>query len=655
MAGGKGRLLERTHELAVIDVALRAARAGQGALMLVEGPPGIGKTALLTAAMTSARRRRMLVLVARGGELELSFPYAVVRQLFEPAVARAEAAVRDRLLAGAAMHAETVVDPRAAPGPNVVEASAVLHGLYWLTANLAAERPVLLVIDDLHWSDPASASWLVYLARRIEGLPIALVLAARPMEPGISDVFLERLRAIDGLAHVQPAGLSLAAVHGLARTILGNRVERVFSEACHAATAGTPFYLVELLRALRQDGVTGNVGDVQAIDGLTPRAVVDATLARLGRLSDEARSVAEAVALLEPSAELRWIATLAGLDLDVVAAAADTLLSLGLLGSVVPCRFAHPILRSAVEREIAPARRGRLHLKAARMLATAEMPADAVAAHLLQAPPLGEPWIVTTLQRAAEQASAHGAPAGAAEYLQRALAERPAAHVRRELLLDIGQAESQITSPRAAEHLREALALAEHPDEVGVAGLWLGQALYHAGALDEAFAILSEVVERTDGSDSDAMLELEAYLLSIARAAGRMEETARRAASLAARTPADSTAASAVHATLAFRDLLSGAPRQRVRERADRALAEVRRSAATSSHLSNRQAPGMCLVWTDELDGATQLFTELLEAAARTGRRQSFEMFRRCAATPHSAAATSLMRRPISSPSSPAR
>jgi tetratricopeptide (TPR) repeat protein len=147
--------------------------------------------------------------------------------------------------------------------------------------------------------------------------------------------------------------------------------------------------------------------------------------------------------------------------------------------------------------------------------------------------------------------------------------------VRRELLLDIGQAESQIASPRAAEHLREALALAEHPDEVGVAGLWLGQALYHAGALDEAFAILSEVVERTDGSDSDAMLELEAYLLSIARAAGRMEETARRAASLAARTPADSTAASAVHATLAFRDLLSGAPRQRVRERADRALAEV--------------------------------------------------------------------------------
>jgi DNA-binding CsgD family transcriptional regulator len=627
MTGSEGHLLERNRELATIDDALRAARAGEGALTLVEGPPGIGKTELLTAAMTRARRRRMLVLVARGGELELSFPYAVVRQLFEPAVAHAEDAIRDRLLAGAAVHAETVVDPRATPGPTGVEPSAVVHGLYWLTANLAAEQPVLLVIDDLHWSDPASASWLVFLARRIEGLPIAVILGARPMEPGISDVFLERLRAIDGLEHVQPAPLSLAAVDALARAILGQQVVRAFSEACHAATAGTPFYVAELLRALRQDGVAGTAADVQAIDGLTPRVVIDATLARLGRLSDEARTVAEAVALLEPSAELRWIAALTQLDLDVVTAAADTLLALGLLGSVAPCRFAHPILRSAVEHEIAPARRGHLHLEAARMLAAAEVPADAVAAHLLQAPPLGEPWIVTALQGAARQANGRGAPAGAAEYLQRALAEQPPAQVRRELLLDIGRAECQIHSPRAAGHLREALTLAEHPDEIGVTGLWLGQAMYHAGALDEVFTTLSDVVERTDWSDSDAMIELEAYLLSIAGAVGKMEETAHRAASLEARTPADSPAASAVHATLAFRDLLSGASRHRVRERADRALAEVRRTAGASSHLSNRQAPGMCLVWTDELDGATELFTELLEAAARTGRRQPFETF----------------------------
>nr|MBA2359338.1 ATP-binding protein [Actinomycetota bacterium] len=180
MARVEGRLLERIQELAAIDEALRTARAGQGALMLVDGPPGIGKTELLTAAITRARGRRMRVLVARGGELELSFPFAVVRQLFEPAVTRAEDAVRDRLLEGAAVHAATVVDPRAASGPAVVEASAVLHGLYWLTANLAADRPLLLVIDDLHWSDPASIDLVGALLRRGQSAPVLLVLAYRP-------------------------------------------------------------------------------------------------------------------------------------------------------------------------------------------------------------------------------------------------------------------------------------------------------------------------------------------------------------------------------------------------------------------------------------------------------------------------------------------
>ncbi len=447
MAGAGGQLLERQQELAAIDDALRAARAGEGAVVLVEGPPGIGKTELLTTAATRARQRRMRVLVARGGELELSMPYGVVRQLFEAVVARADDATRDRLLAGAATHAETVVDPRAEPRATVVEPSTVLHGLYWLTANIADDRPLLLVIDDLHWSDAASASWLVYLARRTEGLPLALVLGARPVQLGAGDRYLERLRAVDGLRHVEPAPLSLAAVDLLARATLGDQVERTFSEACRAATGGTPFYVAELLRALRQDGVAGRAADVEAIDGLTPRTVIDATLAQLGGLPDEARTVAEAIALLGPSAELRWIAALSGLALDVVVTAADTLLSLGLLASVAPCAFAHPILRAAVEGEIAPARRGRLHLEAARMLAAAEMPVDTVAAHLLQAPPLGEPWIVTTLRRAAEQASAQGAPAGAADYLERALIEQPPSRVRHELLLAIGLAESQIAIP----------------------------------------------------------------------------------------------------------------------------------------------------------------------------------------------------------------
>jgi DNA-binding CsgD family transcriptional regulator len=427
---------------------------------------------------------------------------------------------------------------------------------------------------------------------------------------------------------VEPAPLSLAAVDDLARTILGDQVERAFSEVCHTATAGNPFYVAELLRALRQDGVAGTAASVPAIDGLTPRAVVDATLARLGRLPSDVRAVAEAAALLEPRAELRWIAELTGLDVEAVGVAADSLLDLGMLRSVAPCRFEHPILRSAVDFEISPARRGRLHLKAARILAAAGMPVDAVAAHLMQTPPSGEPWIVSTLQQAAREASARGAPGGAAAYLERALAEPPAAaQERAELLLDLGKAENQMQRPQARGHLREALSLAEQPDEAAMAALWFGQALFNTGAADEACEILTEVLDHFDRHESQLMLELEAYLLSIAMMAGRARETAERAAGLEARTPASSPAAGAVQATLAFRELLAGCPREHVRERVHRALGGIERSLVFGSHLSARQAPGLTLTWIDDLDRAEALFTDLIKAASSMGRRQSFEIF----------------------------
>jgi predicted ATPase len=161
VAAGGDHLLERADELAAIDASLVAAHAGRGALTLVEGAPGIGKTELLAAAMSRARDGGMLVLSARAGELERSFPYAVVRQLFEALVTQADGAARERMLAGAAVHAASVVDAYAQTASVTVESSVVLHGLYWLTANIAADRPALLVVDDLHWSDPASASWLV--------------------------------------------------------------------------------------------------------------------------------------------------------------------------------------------------------------------------------------------------------------------------------------------------------------------------------------------------------------------------------------------------------------------------------------------------------------------------------------------------------------
>src|SRR5438094_3701675 len=151
MAAATEPLLERNEELARIESALAEARAGRGTFVVVEGPAGIGKTALLAAARTAATEGEMRVLRARGTELERDFAFGVVRQLFEPPLAEASELERDDLLQAAAGIAAGVLGLPGTPardGPSssgVDPAFAILHGLYWLCANLTAAGPLCLI------------------------------------------------------------------------------------------------------------------------------------------------------------------------------------------------------------------------------------------------------------------------------------------------------------------------------------------------------------------------------------------------------------------------------------------------------------------------------------------------------------------------------
>jgi AAA ATPase domain len=181
-------LLEREHEQAALAALVVAACQGAGRVGVVEGPAGIGKTRLLIAARAEAERAGMRVLTARGMELEREFAYGVTRQLFEPVLAGVSEAERAELFSGAAGQAAVLFDrPDPARMPVVGEDAsfAVVHGLFWLAANLCAQGPVMLCVDDVHWSDAPSLRFLAYLLPRLEGLRLVVLVGLQaPAEPG---------------------------------------------------------------------------------------------------------------------------------------------------------------------------------------------------------------------------------------------------------------------------------------------------------------------------------------------------------------------------------------------------------------------------------------------------------------------------------------
>ena len=265
-------LLERDTELATIDAVI-SATLGSDRLLAIEGPPGIGKTSLVVETRARAQKAGMQVLGARGSELERAFAYGVVRQLFEPVLARLLAEDRRELLAGAAALAAPVFDPAQLEAESAADAPLpTLHGLYWLTANLAARRSLLLAVDDLHWCDLPSLRWLAYVLPRMEGLGLVIVVGLRLSEPGEEPGLVGQIVS-DPLATVlRPAPLSADATARLVRETLSPDADEAFCAACHHETGGNPQLLRGLIHALAAERLAPTEGNVGRLRELEARA-----------------------------------------------------------------------------------------------------------------------------------------------------------------------------------------------------------------------------------------------------------------------------------------------------------------------------------------------------------------------------------------------
>ena len=462
-------IVGRDQELAVLSAAVAGAAAGQGSLVLVEGPPGIGKTTLLRAVCAAAAPGGQ-ILTARGLALEGGFSYGIVRQLIEPVRAAAGPGEWDGLLDGAARLAARVFDG-AEPGPVEDDVPyAVMHGLYWLAANLAARGPLVIAVDDAHWADAPSLRWLAHLAARIEGLPVALLLAVRgdPGQPAMIQDVVGELRACPAGTPLRLGPLEAQATAALVRQRLDATADDRLCQACHARTGGNPFLLEALASALRAP----SGGDLLArVDSLGPEPVAQAVLRRVGQLGDDAGRLTRALAVLGGPAPLRHAAALTGQDASAAARLADSLRAADVLAPGSVLEFAHPIVRTAVYDSIPAGERALAHAEAARLLDGEGADPERIALHLLRSEPAGDARVVALLRVAAAAASGRGAPGPAAEYLRRALDEPPDPAARPAVLLQLGLALASERNPAAVTALRQAVGLTQTPGDRAAAAL----------------------------------------------------------------------------------------------------------------------------------------------------------------------------------------
>ncbi len=623
---GPAALLERELELEHAHAALRAVGQREGSVLVIEGAAGIGKSRLLETARARAVQLGFRVLSARATELEQGFPFGVVRQLFERLVAEADEDERQRWLSGAATLAGEVLTgaPVPAPGGPVAGSAggdlayAWQHGLYWLASNLSSDAPLVLAVDDLQWIDRPSARALAFIARRLEGQPLALVLATRPLDPDETPVSATLLT--DPATQVlRPSPLTRAAVGAMIGEGLGAEPHDRFIAACVQVTGGNPFLLGELLDEAGACGLSPTAAAASELAALVPRGVANAVLLRLSRQSTAAASLARAVSVLGDGAQVGDAARLAGLAGADLEAAMASLVSTGILESGGTVRFIHPILRTAIYGDLSPAERERLHRDASRVLAERGAPCGQVAAQAMHTDPAANPEVVALLREAAREALALGDAVGAGALLARALAEPPPPELRAAVVLELGQAHARAGAPDAVAPLTEIVNGAREPDMIAAAAIELSGMLFFAGRADDGTAILDRACERLPATGM-AREELEVALLGVSYTSA----TARRAAqaTIARLTdpggPATNALEAATLATIAMDEMMYVRSAARAADCAHRAIA-----AGLPAEPQRGEAWAIValavLAATDALDEALRAADEMVARARELG------------------------------------
>src|SRR5215210_2961861 len=663
-------LVGRAEELGALDHALaELARSRSVALELV-GEPGIGKSRLLAELAARAEARGYLVLAGSASELERDLPFWVFVDALDEYLRGLEPhsfdALEDDIRAELADVFPSLAQIAAGRGAVVQHERYRTHrAVRTLLEGLTANKPLVLVLDDVHWADSASVDLVGALLRRPPERAVLLALAVRPRQvPERLSAALERAHRARKLLRFELGALS----HNHARELLGEGVDSAAATALYEESGGNPFYLEQLARSL-----TRALGGRRIINEKTlavldvPPAVAAALAEELALLAEDARLVLAGAAVAGDPFDPELAAAAAATSEVAVLNGVDELLRLGLIRQTdVPrrFRFRHPLLRRAVYESTPPGWRLGAHERSAEALAAQGATPAQRAHHVERSARRGDAVAVTILREAGE-AAAHRAPASAARWYAAALQlipEDAPADERVELLLARAgalAANGQFADSHAA--LLESIALV--PDDSVALRVRLTTACagveHLLGRHEQAHRRLLSTLENLEDARSP-----EAVALMIELATDgfyrmkyeSMHEWAARAVS-AARPLGDQALTAAALAALAYAGALTGAIAEAERHRSEAAALiaalpdeelalrldgavslaaaeiDLERLAEAQTHAERAIAIGRatgqsdhvpvliyCLGWVTRLRGQLAESGELLDAAVESAR-----------------------------------
>jgi DNA-binding CsgD family transcriptional regulator/tetratricopeptide (TPR) repeat protein len=418
-----GALVGRDNELTLLSGLLREVSRGRGCSVLIEGEPGIGKSALVRSVAARASEAGCQLFWGAGDELGQKLPllpFLDALQVREPSANYRRAAIAGLMRGEIAAERGTDVS------------AALAEQLLALVAEQCTVRPVILVIDDLQWADTDSVTLWGRLARSAAQMPLLLIGMTRPVP--LREDLLALRRLVGDAGRLPLTGLSEAAAADLVAALAGGKPDEDLLVLA-AGAAGNPLYLTELVAALIRGSrlsVT-EAGVAELASGSAPESLSAAIADRLGFVAGPAREVLRAAALLGMDFAVPDLAVVLGRQVPDLIPAVDEACAAGVLTVSGTClAFRHPLIRAALYDEMQAPVRAAWHATAGRALAQAGAPPDRVARQLLRAVggggdatgPMDE-WMLDWLVRSADQLVSQ-APGVAAELLTRAVGGSPA-------------------------------------------------------------------------------------------------------------------------------------------------------------------------------------------------------------------------------------